>query len=104
MRLPRRMALRSPRPPRWRLRPRLRVVALQRLLIISQRPLSRLSPWARQPLRLPVRSVCLRVVRRGNLGSRQGGRGGLEDDQQLTAILRGPEAMEDDQPLSALLR
>ena len=75
MRLPRRMALRSPRPPRWRLRPRLRVMAPQRLLIISQRPLSRLSPWARQPLRLPVRSVCLRAVRRENLGSRQGGRG-----------------------------
>ena len=75
MRLPRRMAFRSPRPPRWRLRPRLREMAPQRLLIISQRPLSRLSPWARQPLRLAVRSVCLRVVPRENLGSGQGSRG-----------------------------
>ena len=40
----------------------------------------------------------------GEPGIRTREPGGLEDDQQLTAILRGPEAMEDDRPLSALLR
>ena len=57
------------------------------------------------PASAPARAVRVPSGRApGEPGIQTRGAGSMEDDQELTAILRGPEAMEDDQQVSALLR